>query len=54
MPGDALRRVVIDKLPFASPADPIVAARIEHLPVRIVLPAVGDLERTITVPAHIE
>jgi ATP-dependent DNA helicase DinG len=31
LPGDALRLVVIDKLPFASPGDPIVAARIEHL-----------------------
>jgi ATP-dependent DNA helicase DinG len=31
LPGDALRLVVIDKLPFASPGDPIVAARIEHI-----------------------
>ncbi|MBW2277256.1 MAG: ATP-dependent DNA helicase [Deltaproteobacteria bacterium] len=31
LPGDALRLVVIDKLPFASPGDPIVAARIEHV-----------------------
>jgi ATP-dependent DNA helicase DinG len=31
LPGDALRLVVIDKLPFASPSDPIVAARIDHL-----------------------
>ena len=29
--GDALSLVVIDKLPFASPSDPIVAARIEQL-----------------------
>jgi ATP-dependent DNA helicase DinG len=29
--GDALRLVVIDKLPFASPEDPIVRARIEYL-----------------------
>lgn len=29
--GDALRLVVIDKLPFASPDDPIVRARSEHL-----------------------
>lgn len=29
--GDALRLVIIDKLPFASPADPLVAARMEHL-----------------------
>jgi len=31
LPGDALRLVVIDKLPFASPGEPIVAARIEHV-----------------------
>jgi len=29
--GDALRLVVIEKLPFASPDDPIVKARIDHL-----------------------
>jgi ATP-dependent DNA helicase DinG len=29
--GDALRCVIIDKLPFASPGDPLVAARIEKL-----------------------
>jgi ATP-dependent DNA helicase DinG len=29
--GAALRLVVIDKLPFASPEDPVVRARIEHL-----------------------
>jgi ATP-dependent DNA helicase DinG len=29
--GDQLSCVVIDKLPFASPADPVVAARIERL-----------------------
>jgi ATP-dependent DNA helicase DinG len=29
--GEALRLVVIEKLPFASPEDPIVKARIEHL-----------------------
>lgn len=29
--GDALRLVVIDKLPFASPGDPIVEARIRRL-----------------------
>lgn len=29
--GDALSCVIIDKLPFASPADPVVAARIERL-----------------------
>ncbi|HEY5676075.1 MAG TPA: ATP-dependent DNA helicase, partial [Myxococcales bacterium] len=31
VPGDALSLVVIDKLPFASPGDPIVAARIDRL-----------------------
>ena len=29
--GDALRLVVIDKLPFASPSDPIVEARVRRL-----------------------
>ncbi len=29
--GEALSCVIIDKLPFASPAEPIVEARIEHL-----------------------
>jgi len=29
--GDALRLVVIDKLPFASPEEPLVKARIEHI-----------------------
>ena len=29
--GDAQRLVVIEKLPFASPEDPLVRARIEHL-----------------------
>jgi len=29
--GSALRLVIIDKLPFASPEDPVVRARIEHL-----------------------
>ena len=29
--GDALRLVVIEKLPFASPEDPLVKARIAHL-----------------------
>lgn len=29
--GEALRLVVIEKLPFASPDDPLVRARIEHL-----------------------
>jgi ATP-dependent DNA helicase DinG len=31
--GEALRLVVIEKLPFASPEDPLVRARIEHLTV---------------------
>lgn len=31
VPGDALSVVVIDKLPFAPPDDPVVAARIRHL-----------------------
>ncbi len=31
IPGDALRLVIIDKLPFASPTDPLVAARIEDI-----------------------
>lgn len=31
LPGNALRLVIIDKLPFASPADPLIAARIKHL-----------------------
>jgi ATP-dependent DNA helicase DinG len=29
--GDALRLVIIEKLPFASPDDPLVRARIDHL-----------------------
>jgi ATP-dependent DNA helicase DinG len=29
--GQALRLVLIDRLPFASPEDPVVRARIEHL-----------------------
>lgn len=31
VPGDALSLVVIDRLPFASPGDPLVAARIHQL-----------------------
>jgi ATP-dependent DNA helicase DinG len=31
VPGDALSLVIIDKLPFAPPDDPILAARVEHL-----------------------
>jgi ATP-dependent DNA helicase DinG len=29
--GDALRLVVIDRLPFASPEEPLVKARIDHI-----------------------
>ncbi|WIG93359.1 ATP-dependent DNA helicase [Myxococcus sp. SDU36] len=31
VPGDALSLVIIDRLPFASPGDPLVAARIKQL-----------------------
>lgn len=31
VPGDALSLVIIDKLPFASPDDPVLAARVEHM-----------------------
>ena len=31
VPGDALSLVVIDTLPFASPDDPVLAARVEHM-----------------------
>ncbi|NMG76643.1 ATP-dependent DNA helicase [Aromatoleum diolicum] len=31
VPGDALSLVVIDKLPFAPPDDPVLAARVDHL-----------------------
>ena len=31
VPGDALSLVVIDKLPFASPDDPVLAARVEYM-----------------------
>ena len=31
IPGHDLRLVVIDKLPFASPSDPVVSARVAHL-----------------------
>lgn len=30
-PGDTLRSVLVEKIPFASPADPILEARSEHL-----------------------
>lgn len=32
--GEALSCVIIDKLPFASPSDPVTAARIEHIRAR--------------------
>jgi ATP-dependent DNA helicase DinG len=31
VPGESLRCVIIDKLPFASPSDPVVAARIDAI-----------------------
>ncbi|HRQ58746.1 MAG TPA: ATP-dependent DNA helicase [Azoarcus taiwanensis] len=31
VPGDALSLVIIDKLPFAPPDDPVLAARVEYL-----------------------
>jgi ATP-dependent DNA helicase DinG len=31
VPGDPLRLVMIDRLPFAAPSDPVVAARLERL-----------------------
>lgn len=31
VPGDALRLVIIDKIPFSVPTDPLVAARVQHL-----------------------
>jgi ATP-dependent DNA helicase DinG len=34
VPGDPLRLVLIDRLPFASPSDPVVAARLERLAAR--------------------
>ncbi|MBI5511964.1 MAG: ATP-dependent DNA helicase [Deltaproteobacteria bacterium] len=34
VPGQALRLVIIDKLPFASPSDPVTAARLELLRAR--------------------
>ncbi|MCE9670747.1 ATP-dependent DNA helicase [Myxococcus stipitatus] len=34
VPGDALSLVIIDRLPFASPGDPLVAARINQLQMR--------------------
>ncbi|RKH07350.1 ATP-dependent DNA helicase [Corallococcus praedator] len=34
VPGDALSLVIIDRLPFASPGDPLVAARIRQIEAR--------------------
>ncbi len=34
VPGDPLRLVIIDRLPFASPADPVTAARIDRFAAR--------------------
>ena len=31
IPGEALSLVIIDKLPFATPSDPVVAARVEWI-----------------------
>jgi len=31
VPGDALSLIIIDKLPFAPPDDPVFAARVEHM-----------------------
>src|SRR5262249_49652963 len=31
VPGDALSLVIIDRLPFAPPADPLIAARLKHV-----------------------
>ena len=46
--GDALSCVIIDKLPFASPGDPIVAARLEAIAARG-----GDPFATLQVPLAI-
>ena len=46
--GDALSCVIIDKLPFASPGDPIVAARLEAIAARG-----GDPFGTLQVPLAI-
>jgi ATP-dependent DNA helicase DinG len=46
--GDALSCVIIDKLPFASPGDPIVAARLEAISARG-----GDPFGTLQVPLAI-
>ena len=43
MPGASLRCVVIDKLPFASPSDPVTSARIRALSAIVVLPYLAVL-----------
>ena len=48
MPGEALSLVVIDKLPFAVPSDPIVAAR-----ARLIEERGGDSFRDLSVPEAI-
>ena len=37
MKGEALRLVIIEKLPFASPEDPIVKARIDHVQAQVAM-----------------
>lgn len=34
VPGDALRLVIIDKLPFSTPSDPVMQARVRHVEAR--------------------
>jgi ATP-dependent DNA helicase DinG len=48
VPGEALSLVVIDKLPFAVPTDPVVAAR-----TRLVVEAGGDGFRDLALPEAI-
>ena len=48
VPGDALSLVVIDKLPFAPPDDPVLAARVEHMQKQGLSPFVHhQLPRTV-------
>ncbi|MDY0071168.1 MAG: ATP-dependent DNA helicase [Thauera sp.] len=48
VPGDALSLVVIDKLPFATPDDPVLAARVEHMQKQGLSPFVHyQLPRTV-------
>jgi ATP-dependent DNA helicase DinG len=39
MPGDALQCVLIDKLPFPPPNDPLVEARVKQLRSRAAMPS---------------